>query len=400
MLETEGKIGKVRLIEPEESRVWIDFQDGKSVGVALQQWHEFAVGDVIFCRDYEEPERVADELWGQSTQVGTVRYVSNDRVVIEVDGSLRAHPQRASSPFKVGHTVEIESTGRPGRLLSPDPIDRLGLADREAFDIDDLVFEPSDDITLQDFGGSSHIVSRAVDLVTVALDPENRIKAIGANPIKGMLFTGPPGTGKTHLARVLAAGSSAKFYNIGGPAIIDQFVGQSERTLRSIFEHARRNAPAVLFFDEIDSLFTQRGASTHEHTNRLVGQFLSLLDGFSAFDRVLIIATTNLHESLDNALLRPGRLSHKIEFGMPDALNRIAVLKASSRRIKFSSPVDMQTLAGMTEGWTSADLAAIWTEAAILAALDRRVKLCSEDVLEAVNRVQRIHAHTEKSTPE
>ncbi len=255
---------------------------------------------------------------------------------------------------------------------------------------------PAGELTLQDFGGSPDVVNRAVNLVRVALDPANRLKEIGANPIKGMLFTGPPGTGKTHLAKVLAALAGATFYNIAGPAIVDQWVGQSERALRSIFDHARSNAPAILFFDEIDSLFTQRGSSTNESTNRLVGQLLSLLDGFSAFEQVMVIATTNLPESLDNALLRPGRLSHKIQFTLPDAADRAAICEASSRHIKFSEPIDPHALAEATPGWTSSDIAAIWTEAAILAALDGRVTLCLEDVHEGIQRVQRVPMAPEK----
>ena len=228
---------------------------------------------------------------------------------------------------------------------------------------------PAGELTLQDFGGSPDIVNRAANLVRVALDPANRIKEIGANPIKGMLFTGPPGTGKTHLAKVLAGLAGATFYNIAGPTIVDQWVGQSERALRNIFDHARQNAPAIL---------------------------LSLLDGFSVFEQVMVIATTNLPESLDHALLRPGRLSHKIQFALPDTADRAAICEASSRHIKFSEPVDSHALAEATPGWTSSDIAAIWTEAAILAALDGRVTLCLEDVHEGIQRVQRAPVAPEK----
>ncbi|GHJ54427.1 ATPase AAA [Nonomuraea sp. TT08I-71] len=396
LLDTAGNIVKVRLVEPEASRLWVDLQDGRSATITLAAYEDYAAGDVLFCQDGFTPEKVPDELWGKSTQVGTIRHVSGGRVIVDVDGSLKAYPQRSSLPFQAGQTVEIDSTGRPGRLLSERPVDRLGLADRDTIDVESLVVEPAGELTLEDFGGSPDIVNRAANLVRVALDPHNRIKEIGANPIKGMLFTGPPGTGKTHLAKVLAGLAGATFYNIAGPTIVDQWVGQSERALRSIFDHARRNAPAILFFDEIDSLFTRRGSSTHEATNRLVGQLLSLLDGFSAFEQVMVIATTNLPESLDNALLRPGRLSHKIQFTLPDTADRAAICEASSRHIKFSEPVDPHMLAEATPGWTSSDIAAIWTEAAILAALDGRVTLCLEDVHEGMQRVQRAPVAPEK----
>ncbi|MEU4243440.1 AAA family ATPase [Actinoplanes sp. NPDC026619] len=394
----DGRIGKIRLVEPAESRVWIDFQDGKAGYIVTSQWQDYTVGDVYLLRDGADPERAPDALWGPAASVGVVRHVGADRATMDVDGALKSFPQRSPDPFEVGQSIEMDSAGRPGRLLSSTPIDRLGLADRSSFDIDSLVLEPAGTVSLQDFGGSAGIVSRARNLVMVALDPENKLKAMGVNPIKGMLFTGPPGTGKTHLAKALAAESGAKFYNVAGPAIVDQFVGQSERTLRALFDHALANAPAILFFDEIDSLFTQRGDASHDYNSRLVGQFLSLLDGHVTFERVMIIATTNLHHALDDALLRPGRLAHKIEFVLPGPADRKAVLDASSRAIKFSEPVDLAALAGRTDGWTSADLAAIWTEAGILAALDGRTTLSAEDVDEGMQRVQRIPARVEKGT--
>ena len=234
------------------------------------------------------------------------------------------------------------------------------------------------------------MVKRARDLVSIALAPDEPLKAIGVNPIKGILFSGPSGAGKTFLAKAVAGSFDASFYNIGGPVIVDQFVGQSEKRLREIFEHASTHAPAILFFDEIDSLYTQRGASNHESTNRLVGQFLSLLDSFVRLDKVLIIATTNLPGVLDGALLRPGRLGHKLEFHLPNVDNRKSILRTASGKIDFAEDVDIDELSFMTDNWTAADLAAIWTEAGILAVLDGRRSLCREDVFEAVSRVQRV----------
>ncbi|MFI5898033.1 ATP-binding protein [Actinoplanes sp. NPDC051513] len=389
-MNAEGRVAKVRLVEPEIYRVWLDFQGGATGYFESGDCESYSIGDVLFCVDGEPAEKVSANLWSTGSDVGTVRLVAEDSAVVEIDGKLRSFRQRPNLPFEIGQTIEMDSSGNPGKLLSAKPVDRLGLLDRNEFDIESLIYEPSDTTTLDDFGGSTKMVKRARDLVTVALDPANRIKAIGANPIKGMLFSGPSGTGKTFLAKALASATQARFYNISGPAIIDQFVGQSERTLRSIFEHAQSHAPAVLFFDEIDSLYTQRGAANHEATNRLVGQFLSLLDGFTAYEQVIVIATTNLAGSLDEALLRPGRLSHKLEFSLPDATNRSAILAASARRLKFSEQPNFSELAAGTDGWTAADLSAIWTEAAVLAALDGRNSLCLEDVNEAVTRVQRI----------
>ena len=395
---TDGRLAKVRRVEPEFPRVYLDFPGNLSGHFVPSDATDWKEGDVLFIPNEGEPQIVASELWPEATDVGTVRATTPDRAVIEVDGKLRSYLQRQPSPFVKGQTVEIDSAGNPGKVLSGQPIDRLGLLDRDDFDIESLIVRPGDnDTTLDDFGGSRRLVDRALDLVTVALDPAERLKEIGAKPIKGILFTGPSGTGKTYLAKALANTSSAIFYNIGGPVIVDQFVGQSERRLRSIFEHAAANRPAILFFDEIDSLYTQRGSGTHEATNRLVGQFLSLLDGFTPFTQVIVIATTNLPGALDNALLRPGRLGHKLVFVPPDTSNRVAILEASSRNLHFSEQPRLEEIAELTHGWTAADLAAIWTEASILAVLDGRAALCGEDVREALSKVQRVSTHHEMS---
>ncbi|WBL19634.1 AAA family ATPase [Citricoccus sp. NR2] len=145
-------------------------------------------------------------------------------------------------------------------------------------------------------------------------------------------------------------------------------------------------------------MYTQRGEHNHEATNRLVGQFLSLLDGFVAYDRVLIIATTNLPGALDDALLRPGRLGHKLVFSLPSEDDRVQILTASSRKVTFREAPDLSALAQLTDGWTAADLAAIWTEAGLAATLDHRKSIAWEDILigvEAVDRDRRTQVKAE-----
>lgn len=389
---TEGRL--FRVLSNVDGVVLVEARNGLTGTVSGPSVTGLSAGDV-FLDVNGQIENLPFESWPCGDRTGTIVWAGATDIVVKSAGSTYNFRQRAQDPFKKGQTVRLLPDGRPVDVISDEPIDDLSILRDDDFDPESLVVRKEDNATsLADVGGNASLVQRALDLATVALSPDNPLRSMGVNPIKGMLFSGPSGTGKTFLARALAAELAASFYNVGGPAIVDKFVGQTERRLREIFEHANSNGPAILFFDEIDSLYTQRGESNHESTNRLVGQFLSLLDGFVPYDRVLIIATTNLPGALDDALLRPGRLGHKLIFSLPSEQDRVRILETSSRKVKFRTVPDWLCLARLTDGWTAADLAAVWTEAGLAATLDRRTSIAWEDIaigVEAVERDRRAH---------
>ena len=348
-------------------------------------------GDVAFMTD-SMITKVDASLWKVGNSVGEVTHANDDDVIIKVDGQPRSFHQRTTDPYVAGQLIEFIPGEGPGKVLGEQDGD-VSLSSRlDDFDVESLIIKPSDnEVTMEQVGGAGHLKRRAENLVKVALAPENRLKTLGVKNIKGILFSGPSGTGKTFLAKALASVTNATFYNISGPVIAGELVGQSERRLRDIFDHAEMNRPAILFFDEIDSLASQRGDGSNEHSNRLVGQFLSLLDGHKPFDQVIVIATTNLPSVLDNALLRPGRLGHKLVFNFPDAADRFQIMQAQTRDMKFmpDNEPPLDELVEKTGGWTAADLGQIWTEAGILAALDGRVRMCCEDIDAALPLVER-----------
>jgi transitional endoplasmic reticulum ATPase len=375
----EGQVCRVISIIDDSSAL-IELRNGNTGKVTAVANANLSVGDVFFCSE-QNVTRLPPSAWPAGDRTGTIAWADDDNVIVKSSASTFAFPQRQSEPFRKGQTVRLGPDGQPIDIIADQPIEAFDLSHMDSFDIESLIVKKEDnETTLADFGGSSPLVRRATDLVSVALEPSEPLRAMGVNPIKGILFSGPSGTGKTHLAKGLANLTNASFYNISGPAIVDQFVGQTERRLRDIFDHANKNGPAILFFDEIDSLYTQRGDRNHEATNRLVGQFLALLDGFVSYERVLIIATTNLPGALDSALMRPGRLGHKLIFTIPSEGDRVLILKASSRKIVFSEEPDLNAVARATTGWPAADLAAIWTEAGIAAALDGRKAISGSDV--------------------
>jgi transitional endoplasmic reticulum ATPase len=394
---TRGQIVRIRAVDIDRKRVYVDrLPDGEG-----HLWHPDLAnaekGEIYYLPDDltdEAIEQLATDYWPKQTNdVATVVEISDDgtRAILEVNGRLRDVPQRTGPPYESGQSVSF-SEGEPGPVLTTKPIDRLGIhRETPGLDPSIMLVEPADiDVKLSDFGGSADLVRHARELVRVALDPEQLLDRIGVNPVKGILFSGPSGTGKTYLARALSREANAAFYLIDGPEIINKWVGESEQRLRDLFDHAAENAPAILFFDELDSIVSRRGADAPDYVTRFVGQFLTILDGFDPAKGILVVAATNLPGALDTALLRPGRLSYKVEFnGHPDADDRLSILRASSRQVSGANNADFEVLVEETEGWTSAEMSMIWTDAGVLAALDGRDKLNAVDIREGHARTRR-----------
>lgn len=390
-----GAILRVRRVDEEAGQVWFDRRDGASGWFGLSLVDHVEVGQILYVPDAiddDNPvELLSEEDWLiRGGDVATVSLISEDgsTAVLELNGRLQTFAQRGTNPFIKGQTISVDVDGRPGAVLSSRTIDRSGRADDE-LDPAGFVITP-DNVTLADFGGSRALVERALELTRVALEPAQRLQRIGVNPVKGILFSGPSGTGKTHLARVLSKEIGAQFYLVDGPEIVNKWVGESEQRLRALFRHAEEHAPAIIFFDELDSIVGSRGDGASEHASRFVGQFLTALDGFEASRGVLVIASTNLPGALDAALLRPGRLTFKLEFeGSPGPEDRLRILQASARGVRGAEHADWQALVEATEGWSAAELAMIWTEAGVLAAVDERDQLCAEDIAAGLIRAGR-----------
>ena len=236
----------------------------------------------------------------------------------------------------------------------------------------------STDVTYDDIGGLGETVTQVREMIELPLKHPVLFQRLGIDPPKGVLLHGPPGTGKTLLARAVANESETEFYHIAGPEIMGRHYGESEQKLREVFEKAQENAPAIIFFDEIDSIAPKRSEVTGEVERRVVAQLLTLLDGLEPRQNVVVIGATNRVDSLDEALRRPGRFDREIVIGVPDTDGRRQILNIHTRGMPLSTDVNLNEMAETTYGFVGADLAALCREAAI-EALRRNLPLINLD---------------------
>lgn len=231
------------------------------------------------------------------------------------------------------------------------------------------IFVEVPDVKWSDVGGLDNIKQELKEAVVWPLEHPEVFKNAGTNPPKGMLLYGPPGTGKTLLAMAVATESGVNFISVKGPALISKYVGESEKAIREVFKTAKQASPAILFFDEIDSIVPRRASSsTDAHvTERVISQFLTEMDGIEELKGVMVLGATNRVDLIDPAILRSGRFDLLLEVGKPDERAREAIFKIHSRNKPLAKEVDLKELAAKTEGKAGAEIAGICRKAAMLA---------------------------------
>jgi len=221
--------------------------------------------------------------------------------------------------------------------------------------------------TYEDIGGLHEKIQRIREMVELPLRHPELFQRLGIEPPKGVLLYGPPGCGKTLLAKAVANESDANFFSINGPEIMSKFYGESEARLREIFQKAQESSPSIIFIDEIDAIAPKREEVTGEVERRVVAQLLALMDGLEARGNVIVVGATNMEGILDPALRRPGRFDREIEIGVPDKQGRYEILQIHTRGMPLAQDVDLKKLSEITHGYTGADLAALCREAAMKA---------------------------------
>eukprot|EP00475_Leptophrys_vorax_P029253 TRINITY_DN4275_c0_g1_i2.p1 TRINITY_DN4275_c0_g1~~TRINITY_DN4275_c0_g1_i2.p1 ORF type:complete len:394 (-),score=131.70 TRINITY_DN4275_c0_g1_i2:64-1245(-) len=253
-----------------------------------------------------------------------------------------------------------------------------------------MLNEDPGDISYNDIGGLSEQIRELREVIELPLINPDLFTRVGIKPPKGVLLYGPPGTGKTLLARAMAKNIDARFLKVVASAIVDKYIGESARVIREMFGYAREHQPCIIFMDEVDAIGGRRfseGTSADREIQRTLMELLNQLDGFDSLGQVKMIMATNRPDTLDPALLRPGRLDRKIEIPLPNEYSRLEILKIHSAKIAKHGDIDFDAVAKLCDGFNGADMRNVCTEAGMFAIRADRDYCIEEDFMKAARKI-------------
>ena len=298
--------------------------------------------------------------------------------IVSLGGTTRRRSMMSSSPFFSNDIFSAFEEGLPGFgfgdikfvVVETDPKQAVIISDMTEvrFNAEAVEFDEEKilDVTYEDVGGLTDEIKKVREMVELPLKHPEIFERLGIEPPKGVLLHGPPGTGKTLLAKAVANETNSHFILINGPEIMSKYYGQSEQNIRKKFEDAEKNAPSIIFIDEIDAIAVKREDSHGEVERRVVAQLLALMDGLKSRGKVVVIAATNIPDAIDTALRRPGRFDREIEIGVPGKEARLNILKIHTRNMPLTKDFDLKRIADITHGFVGADLASLTKESAMV----------------------------------
>ncbi|WP_276260118.1 proteasome-activating nucleotidase Pan2 [Haloglomus litoreum] len=344
--------------------------------------------------EVDKLQRENEALKTSSLYLATVEEIADDEVVLKQHGNnqevLTDVSPRLADKLEAGDRVAINDSFAIQTVLDTEKDARA-----QAMQVD-----ASPTVTYDDIGGLEEQIVEVREAVEDPLTNPEVFETVGIEPPTGVLLHGPPGTGKTMLAKAVANQTDATFIKMAGSELVQKFIGEGARLVRDLFELAEEREPAIIFIDEIDAIASKRTESKTSgdaEVQRTMMQLLSEMDGFDQRGDISIIAATNRFDMLDRAILRPGRFDRLIEVPEPNHEGRTEILRIHTREMNLSEDVDLASLAGATEGFTGAELESLSTEAGMFAIRDDRTEVRREDFDEAMEKID--HDGDELGTP-
>ena len=337
-------------------------------------------------RDYEKTEDDLKALQSVGQIIGEVlRQLDEERFIVKSSSGPRyvvgCRSQVDKSKLVTNTRVALDVTTLTIMRILPREVDPV---------VFNMTQEDPGNVDYSNIGGLSEQIRGLREAVELPLVNPELFGRVGIKPPTGVLLYGPPGTGKTLLAKAIASNIDANFLKVVASGIVDKYIGESARVIREMFNYAREHQPCIIFMDEIDAIGGKRfseGTSADREVQRTLMELLSQLDGFEQLDKVKIVAATNRPDTLDPALMRPGRLDRKIEIPLPNEQSRMEILKIHANALSKHGDIDYEAIVKLADNFNGADLRNICTEAGMFAIRDERDYAIQEDFMKAVRKL-------------
>lgn len=346
-------------------------------------------------KDYKKTEDDIKAVQSVGQIIGEVmKQLDDDRFIVKASSGPRYvvsyRPALPANKLKTGTRVSLDMTTLTIMRILPREVDPM---------VYKMSLEDPGGATFAGIGGLGEQVRELREIIELPLLSPELFQRVGIKPPKGVLLYGPPGTGKTLLARAVAATLETNFLKVVSSAIVDKYIGESARVVREMFGYAREHEPCVIFMDEIDAIGGRRfseGTSADREIQRTLMELLNQMDGFDSLGRTKLIMATNRPDTLDPALMRPGRLDRKIEVPLPNEQARLEILKIHAAPVNKHGEIDYEAIVKLSDGFNGADLRNVVTEAGMFAIRDDREYIQQEDLTKAARKVGEAKKHETK----